>query len=123
LVLLPKNAWSALTALASQCTLVTPNWVEFDALGGEIWRAKIAVPVLLKGGHAEGERLVDRLIWPSGRSFQKSHLRLNLLNPRGTGCALSSAIACNLALGMTLQKAVSAGIDWQQASFRAQAVP
>jgi len=121
LVLLERKAWPALKVLANRCSLVTPNLPEFEALGGADWT--LQAPLLLKGGHGVGERLVDRLIGPDGRSFQKSHRRLVLANPRGTGCALSSAIACNLALGMSLQKAVSAGIDWQQGSFRAQAVP
>jgi hydroxymethylpyrimidine/phosphomethylpyrimidine kinase len=121
LVLLERRAWPALKLLAEHCALVTPNLPEFEALGGAHW--PIQGPILLKGGHGEGSTLVDRLIWPGGETFQKSHRRLDLANSRGTGCALSSAIACNLAFGVPLQKAVSAGIDWQQGSFRTQAVP
>ena len=123
LMLLEKTGWSALKQFVERCTLVTPNLPEFEQLGGEGWLEELGIPVLLKGGHGKDEVLVDRLIWPDGRSFQKSHLRLSLANSRGTGCALSSAVACNLALGIGLQEAVSGGIDWLQSTFRSQELP
>lgn len=123
LVLLEKTAWSALKQFVERCTLVTPNLPEFEQLGGEDWLEELGIPVLLKGGHGKDALLVDRLIWPDGQSFQKSHLRLSLANSRGTGCALSSAVACNLALGLGLQEAISGGIDWLQSTFRSQELP
>jgi hydroxymethylpyrimidine/phosphomethylpyrimidine kinase len=123
LVLLEKSAWPTLKQFVERCALVTPNLPEFRQLGGDAWLEELGVPALLKGGHGETDLLVDRLIWPDGRSFQKSHLRLSLANSRGTGCALSSAIACNLALGLDLQDAVSNGIQWLQSTFRSQELP
>lgn len=123
LVLLEESGWPTLKQFVERCALVTPNLPELKQLGGEAWLEELGVPVLLKGGHGETDLLVDRLIWPGGRSFQKSHLRLSLANSRGTGCALSSAIACNLALGLGLEDAVSNGIQWLQGTFRSQELP
>jgi hydroxymethylpyrimidine/phosphomethylpyrimidine kinase len=33
-------------------------------------------------------------------------------DPRGTGCALATAIACGLAAGASVREAVSCGIEW-----------
>lgn len=60
--------------------------------------------VLLKGGHqvnTANDLLVDRegMHWFKGK-------RIDNPNTHGTGCTLSSAIAANLAKGMTLQEAV-----------------
>lgn len=40
------------------------------------------------------------------------HRRVNTRNTHGTGCSLSTAIACGLAKGMMLEEAVRKGIDW-----------
>jgi len=123
LTLLEADALLELEALAKICALVTPNLPEFEALGSDEWRRRIGVPVLLKGGHAQGSLLEDRLLWPDGRSHVLRHPRLELKNSRGTGCALASAIACKLALGLDLERAVCEGIESLQATFREQAVP
>ncbi|AMO21589.1 bifunctional hydroxymethylpyrimidine kinase/phosphomethylpyrimidine kinase [Ramlibacter solisilvae] len=61
--------------------------------------------VLLKGGHLPGEEVVDVLAHAG--AFE--HLRAARIasgNTHGTGCTLSSAIACGLALGLGLREAV-----------------
>ena len=96
-------------------TLVTPNWDEAAALSGievdsvrsafeagDIIR-KLAPAVLVTGGHSDGDP-VDVLVDRSGR--------IELPSPRvdgdfrGTGCALSSLIAMELAKGKGLREAV-----------------
>ncbi|MDR3258369.1 MAG: bifunctional hydroxymethylpyrimidine kinase/phosphomethylpyrimidine kinase [Fusobacteriaceae bacterium] len=60
--------------------------------------------VLVKGGHAEGDA-VDVLY--DGNEFRHfSAPRINTKNTHGTGCTYSSAIASNLALGLTVTEAV-----------------
>ncbi len=60
--------------------------------------------VLVKGGHAIGNAL-DVLY--DGKEFHCFETRrINTKNTHGTGCTFSSAIASNLALGMTMPAAV-----------------
>ncbi|MGD9784102.1 MAG: bifunctional hydroxymethylpyrimidine kinase/phosphomethylpyrimidine kinase [Hyphomicrobiaceae bacterium] len=66
--------------------------------------------VLIKGGHATGERAIDILAehTQSGarvRSFEVP--RIATRNTHGTGCTLSAAIAAYLALGFTLNDAIA----------------
>lgn len=103
-------------------TLVTPNLVEAERLSGldvssavNIERAAAyfldelrAQAVLIKGGHAaDGARdlLAQKsngaltFTWFEGERFASGPVR-------GTGCALSSAIAARLAQGDTLEVAI-----------------
>ena len=60
--------------------------------------------VLIKGGHLSGDA-IDLLY--DGKSFYTfTTERINTKNTHGTGCTFSSAIAANLANGLTLNKAV-----------------
>ncbi|MGB7334337.1 MAG: bifunctional hydroxymethylpyrimidine kinase/phosphomethylpyrimidine kinase [Salaquimonas sp.] len=71
--------------------------------------------VLMKGGHAtdnsEAVESADLLISKSGEEWFTA-ARINTKNTHGTGCSLSSAIAANLAKGMTLIEAVGAAKIW-----------
>lgn len=66
--------------------------------------------VLIKGGHI-GENsndlifIEDQYHWINGK-------RVNNPNTHGTGCTLSSAIACNLALGLPIKESVSNAKDY-----------
>ena len=58
--------------------------------------------MLLKGGHLDGTDLLyenGEVTWILGE-------KINNPNTHGTGCTLSSAIACNLAEGQSLKDAV-----------------
>ena len=67
-----------------------------------------APAVLLKGGHLPGAQVVDVLLQAGApdapRRWQDA--RIPSRNTHGTGCTLSAAIACELALGRTLEGAV-----------------
>jgi hydroxymethylpyrimidine/phosphomethylpyrimidine kinase len=64
-----------------------------------------AKSALVKGGHFEGE-IVD--IFFDGREQIELHAQQRAQGPiHGTGCALSAAIAANLAKGQTLQDALT----------------
>lgn len=116
--LMSKDAQEALKEeLFSLAAVVTPNLMEAEALCGfsvstpcEMERAaeKIACygsgAVLLKGGHlADG---ADDLLYEKGKYIWFSSKRIENPNTHGTGCTLSSAIACNLAAGYALERAI-----------------
>ncbi len=67
---------------------------------------RFGAPVLAKGGHAfKGAHADDMLVTRDGvEVFRGERVATN--NTHGTGCTLSTAIASNLAKGMTLPKAV-----------------
>ncbi len=63
--------------------------------------------VLLKGGHAKSQLMLDLLYTAKdGRMRQFESTRINTGNTHGTGCTLSSAIAAHLAKGHPLEDAV-----------------
>jgi hydroxymethylpyrimidine/phosphomethylpyrimidine kinase len=101
--------------LLPRVTLVTPNLPEAARLlaenaatddGQMIEQAQRILgfgsqAVLLKGGHALGQEAVDVLVTASDTPVRLRAARVDGAL-RGTGCALSSAIAANLALQMPL---------------------
>lgn len=108
---------TALRELGPHLTLITPNLRELgeltdttvtdlaEAVEGAKMFAQIAnVAVLVKGGHAGGDRSVDVLCHAGGVE-QLEGARLGTEDVHGTGCALSSAIAAHLALGAPLVEA------------------
>jgi hydroxymethylpyrimidine/phosphomethylpyrimidine kinase len=65
-----------------------------------------AKAALVKGGHLAGDAVTDVLL--SDGSLQSfSSTRITSKNTHGTGCTLSSAIACYLGMGYSLAQAVS----------------
>jgi hydroxymethylpyrimidine/phosphomethylpyrimidine kinase len=104
--------------------LVTPNLDEARILVEEEVRTPDAMEragralvklgaraALVKGGHLEGDEVVDVLVTDSAaRRF--AHPRLDTTSTHGTGCTLSAAIAAGLALGRPLEQAVRDGLDF-----------
>lgn len=104
--------------------LVTPNRKEYDALVGgadpQGWlEIHGAIGLLRKGGHDGGEQVSDTL-WTREGARVFSRPRIAGPDPRGTGCALAAAIACELADGGDPRAAVGKGIAWLD-SVRGQA--
>lgn len=66
--------------------------------------SRFGCPVLIKGGHAEGRADDWLVLRDEAKEFPGE--RIETSNTHGTGCTLSTAIASNLAKGMTLPKAV-----------------
>lgn len=115
--------------LIPRATVVTPNIPEASELTGiEVVDAESmreaaqafldagAHAVLIKGGHDHADVIVDRLYmgsdvyeYPSPRLEGEYH---------GTGCCLSTAIACNLALSLSLEKAVHEAHDFIARALR-----
>ena len=95
--------------LMAVATLTTPNLPELAALGGEATVRGKAASLLVKGGHAEGRRIEDRLILPHGeQSFWSD--RIDTAHTHGTGCTLASGIATGLGAGLPLDRAVDRAI-------------
>lgn len=63
--------------------------------------------VLIKGGHAEGDTVIDRLIDTDGTETRWESRRIGTTGTHGTGCTLASAIATDLAYGRPLRAAVA----------------
>jgi hydroxymethylpyrimidine/phosphomethylpyrimidine kinase len=118
--LLAEEAIAALAgALAARATLLTPNALEASALTGVEVRDEASMleaaerllvlgaeAVLLKGGHVEGERVVDLLVDRSGVRLRLDAPRIETRSTHGTGCTLASAIAASLAQGRALEASV-----------------
>jgi hydroxymethylpyrimidine/phosphomethylpyrimidine kinase len=92
-------------------TLVTPNAPELAALGGSEAVLGHGCALLEKGGHAEGDIVVDRL-HESGEVTEWASGRIATTSTHGTGCTLASAIATGLAQGMPLSPAVQRARDF-----------
>lgn len=96
--------------------LVTPNRMEAEVLSGETdpqLQAKKLIAlgcraVLIKGGDSSDDDFKSDLLMTSDGKMEYFRLpAVDTPNTHGTGCTLSSAIASNLAKGMTLCRAVS----------------
>lgn len=103
--------------LLPRATLVTPNTPELELLGGGDAQALLALgvgAVLHKGGHGEGASSIDAL-WSADRGdapMRFERPRHDCGPVRGTGCALASAIACQLAVDDSLPAACRQAGDW-----------
>ena len=117
---------SELIALA---TLVTPNLPEAEALTAErgtrrpdaerAGRKLVAMgagAALIKGGHATRSTVDDVLVWKGGVEVY-AYPRLKTRHTHGTGCTLSTAIACGLAQGLSLPLATGRAREFVQAAI------
>ncbi len=112
-------------------TLVTPNLAEAVLIAGfpihgesDAKRAARAIQqlgpqaVLIKGGAAGGEIVVDGLL--DGRTWTTFRRpRLGTRHHHGVGATLSSALAAYLALGETLPDAVGKALDYTHRALAA----
>ena len=104
--------------------LVTPNLDEAAILTGRVVHDRPTMEragatllrfgagaALIKGGHLTSDTITDVLVTPSGvRQF--THPRIDTTSVHGTGCTLSAAITAGLALGRSLEIAVSDALDF-----------
>lgn len=117
--LMKDNATQALSSkLFPLARVITPNIPEATALSGmqisnqrdmEISAKRLfeefGVSVLIKGGHLETSS--DDLLIENGTLHWFSSERIKTQNTHGTGCTLSSAIACGLADGLDLPSSIA----------------
>lgn len=118
ILLTQKGCRSLINELVPRASLWTPNLSEasffsgirittrmdFENAGQVLWK-KYRVPVLLKG-FMKGKRIIDLLVNEKGKTWLDYPKIKTKKNLRGTGCALSTLIACHLAKGQTLSTAV-----------------
>lgn len=119
------------TELMPLATVVTPNIPEAERLTGlsvaseadyetvwEAFRRRGAQALLLKGGHLEGNKLIDRLFTET-RPQDYTHPRIETRHTHGTGCTLSSALAAYLALGHPLHRAAELAVEFVHGAIAA----
>ncbi len=75
--------------------------------------------VLVKGGHAHGHAS-DVLAYPDGRVVWFRAQRIDNKNNHGSGCTLSSALACAYAQGRSTRDAVQYAKNYVQGALSAQ---
>lgn len=113
--------------------LITPNIPEAEVLAqmtisgtNDMVRAakKIGTmlpgSVLLKGGHLTD--CADDLLYYNGKAVWIPGERINNPNTHGTGCTLSSAIACGLATGLSLEHSVRKAKEYLNGALGAHLV-
>lgn len=111
-------------------TVLTPNIPEAEVLSGlsisgsadmeaaaKQISEKYGCAVLCKGGHNIND--ADDLLWENGSGRWFYGKRINNPNTHGTGCTLSSAIASNLAKGMTLERSVQRAKEYLSGALAA----
>lgn len=96
--------------LVPLATVVTPNLPEAEALG-----ELEGVAVLRKGGHGDGELVVDVLSAPGRVPRSWTHPRTPTRHTHGTGCTLAASVAARLALGHPLEDACEGAIRYVSA--------
>lgn len=97
--------------------VITPNIFEAEGLSGfkikdkeDMVRAAeeisktLKCQILIKGGHLTDS--ADDLLYLKGIPLWFNGDRINNPNNHGTGCTLSSAIACNLADGLSMEESI-----------------
>lgn len=120
--------------LIPSAMLITPNISEAETLlGGSITLTTMEeaareisqgiTAVLLKGGHLEGNIIVDIFYDPKANATLRiEHPKVQSVNTHGTGCTLSSAITSNLALGRNLTDSVRLGVNYIHHAIEAGAL-
>ncbi len=117
--LLDAGAETALiNELMPLCTIITPNIPEAEVITGikindalDLENAGRSIidmginNVLMKGGHLNSSKLTDVLITNNNIEYFNNN-KINTKNSHGTGCTLSSAIACGLGQKLTLKESV-----------------
>ncbi|MGJ3241531.1 MAG: bifunctional hydroxymethylpyrimidine kinase/phosphomethylpyrimidine kinase [Opitutales bacterium] len=131
-VLLEPEAIEALKAeMLPRAALLTPNLDEAGVLIGKkpdtVETMKTAArtlfdtygaPVLLKGGHLEGDSLTDLLVTAPDTLDYFHAERQTSVQTHGSGCTLSAAIAAHLARGLAIPEAIAAGHAYLQAGLK-----
>ena len=114
-------------------TVLTPNLAEAEALSGcrifcqeDMEKAAAGIMklvpggipgILLKGGHLDG-RADDLLYCRDGGHWYPGE-KIENPNTHGTGCTLSSAVACRLAEGRPLPESVKLAKEYVSGALRA----
>jgi hydroxymethylpyrimidine/phosphomethylpyrimidine kinase len=129
--LLEPDAVAAIRAeLLPRSQVVTPNVPEAEVLAGMTVRSVEDMRqagrrilelgprvVLVKGGHLDGPESID-VACTQAETFDIRRPRIDSRHTHGTGCTLSSAIAANLALGLSDRDAIERARDYLDGAIR-----
>jgi hydroxymethylpyrimidine/phosphomethylpyrimidine kinase len=118
-VLADEATIAAFEKLMALATLTTPNLPELEALGGLDAALVHAGAVLVKGGHGDGDTLIDRLVTRNVEAARWEGARIATRYTHGTGCTLSSAIATGLGAGLSLTDAIAQARAFVRAALHA----
>lgn len=116
--LLPEDAQASLVNLLLPIgNVITPNIPESESLcgfkinsetdliaAGKYIEKHTGCATLIKGGHLKND--ATDFLFENNSVKRFNSKRIITPNSHGTGCTLSSAIACNLASGMTLAQSI-----------------
>ena len=109
--------------------VITPNIPEAEIISGieiknredmiaaaKIIGDKIKGAVLIKGGHAVND--ANDLLYDNGEYKWFNAKKIDTKNTHGTGCTLSSAIACNLADGKNIKESVCGAKEYLHGAIK-----
>ncbi|MEA5073054.1 MAG: bifunctional hydroxymethylpyrimidine kinase/phosphomethylpyrimidine kinase [Eubacterium aggregans] len=130
-LLAPDARETLIHTLLPSASLITPNIPEAEVIWGQsipdekameaaaraITRQLKGPAVLIKGGHRVSD--ATDLLCTQGTCTWFSAERIATENTHGTGCTLSSAIACQLALGEDLPTSIKRAKDYLTGALRA----
>lgn len=128
--LLSKDAMTALvTKLLPLATVITPNIAEAECLADmnitnkeEMQKAALQIAkhyqgyILIKGGHLED--CADDLLYNKCQFTWFLGEKIANDNTHGTGCTLSSAIACNIAAGLGVEESIQQAKEYITGALR-----
>ncbi|NNU17333.1 bifunctional hydroxymethylpyrimidine kinase/phosphomethylpyrimidine kinase [Parvularcula sp. ZS-1/3] len=117
------------TEFLGRASVVTPNLPELEALTGQnamqdpVGAARSLIgmgakAVLAKGGHGEGDLLLDQLV-TAEQVYRYENPRIETRHTHGTGCSLASALATGIAQGLTLPEACERAVAAVHAAIAA----
>jgi hydroxymethylpyrimidine/phosphomethylpyrimidine kinase len=129
--LLKNEAIKALKIFITKCNpILTPNIPEAEILTGmkiknlcdmEKAAKKIltmgASHVLLKGGHLDGDVVIDILVGED-YCYSKKSLKIKTNHTHGTGCTMSSVLATSLAQILDIKEAFEKAHDYVQIAIK-----
>lgn len=114
-----------LKKILPSAALLTPNRDELKALSDLVDAADLdeadmvrrlmlsgAGQILITGGDTTEDQCIDTLFEADGKPVHFSHPRIGNRVPRGTGCALSTAIAVHLGREYSMDEAVGRSIEY-----------
>ena len=110
---------AAFERLMRIASVVTPNLPELESLGGEAAVLAHGCRLLVKGGHGEGNTLIDRLLAANGEIARHEGRRIDTTSTHGTGCTLASALACSLGAGMPIEDAFRRAVEFVREAIEA----
>ncbi|AUS05173.1 hydroxymethylpyrimidine/phosphomethylpyrimidine kinase [Pseudotamlana carrageenivorans] len=106
-----KESQELLEKIWKQCYIITPNYDEIKALYPEftvkqtIKHISNYTKIYLKGGHRQNKKGWDELYYDTIEAIEIFPIYKTIYEKHGSGCVLSSSLACNIAAGFPIKDA------------------